>query len=35
MKVSDDEPETHEDEAINIDEASPRWVDEDPPDNSP
>lgn len=34
-KVSDDESETHENEGINIDEASPRWVDEDPPDNSP
>lgn len=33
-KVSDDGSETHEDEAINMDEA-PRWVDEDPPDNSP
>lgn len=35
MKASDDESETHEDEAINIDEAGPRWADEDPPDNSP
>lgn len=35
MKASDDESDTHEDEAINIDEAGPRWADEDPPDNSP
>lgn len=35
MKASDDESETHEYEAINIDVASPRWADEDPPDNSP
>lgn len=35
MKASDDGSETHEDEAINIDEAGPRWADEDPPDNSP
>ena len=34
-KVSDAESETHENEAINIDEACPRWADEDPPDNSP
>lgn len=35
MKASDDESETHEDEAIHIDEAIPTQVDEDPPDNSP
>lgn len=35
MKASDDESDTNEDEAINIDEADPRWADEDPPDNSP
>lgn len=35
MKASDDESDTHEDEAINIDEAGTRWADEDPPDNSP
>lgn len=35
MKASDDESDTHEDEAISIDEAGPRWADEDPPDNSP
>lgn len=35
MKASDDESDTHEDEAIDIDEAGPRWADENPPDNSP
>lgn len=35
MKASDDESETHEDDASNIDEAGSRWVDENPPDNSP
>lgn len=34
MKVNDDESETHEDEAININEADTGWADEDPPDNS-
>lgn len=34
-KASDEESYTDEDEAINIDEAGPRWADEDPPDNSP
>lgn len=34
-KASDDESYTDEYEAINIDEAGPKWADEDPPDNSP